>query len=73
METFGLNSTTSFRVLKIIITATISALSIAWWIWIVYSCLGQLKNSQISFIELLIETLRALATALAILAVIAFL
>jgi len=73
MEIFGPDVSRSINVLKVIIVSTISAGAIAWWIWIVYSCLDQLQSNQISFINLLVESFRSLITTLVILSLIAFL
>ena len=72
METLSANSADSLDILRTIVVGTVAATSITWWIWVVHSTLGQLQNNQISFIELAFECIRALATILAILTVIAF-
>jgi len=72
MESFSANSADSLEILRAIIVGTVAATSIAWWIWVVHSTLGQLQNNQIGFTELMFECIRALATILAILTVIAF-
>lgn len=72
MENFLVHSSDSLEILRAIIVGTVASTSIAWWIWVVHSTLGQLQNNQISFIELVFECFRALVTILTILTVIAF-
>ena len=72
MESFSVNSAESLKILRTLIVGLVSSTSIAWWIWVVNSTLGQLQNNQISFVELLIECFRALATTVTILTIIAF-
>lgn len=73
MESLSVNSAESLKILRTLISGIVSSTSIAWWIWVVYSTLGQLQNNQINFIELLIECFRALLTTVTILTIIAFL
>ncbi len=72
MENFSAYSADSLAILRAIIVGTVASTSIAWWIWVVHSTLGQLRNNQISFVELVFECFRALVTILTILSVIAF-
>ncbi|MDE0310040.1 MAG: hypothetical protein OXI60_09455 [Acidiferrobacterales bacterium] len=72
MGNLSIYSTDSLEILRTIIVSVVASTSIAWWIWVVNSTLGQLQSNQISFVELVFECFRALATILTILTVIAF-
>jgi len=72
MNNLGIAADFSFEILNIIIAGTLASATIAWWIWIVHCSLGQLRNNQIGFVDLLFECFRSLCVVLVILTLIAF-
>ena len=73
IKTVANASDLGYEILRTVVLSTLSATSIAWWIWIVQSMLEQLRSNHISFVVLVFECFRGLVTILVFLTIMVFL
>ena len=73
VETLVETSGISMSLVRSIIIGVLMSTSILWWVWIVYSSLGQLRKNQIGFIELIYGCFRSFIVTLLMLTMIEFL